>query len=163
VNLHVTIRAIGVLRIEVVLWASRLDRTDVMRHAVAGQTKLSHATRRQQTWICGTVRCMTGNTAFSFHRRMFVNKRTLLVCVTLYASSVCACRKSCLFELKPAVRIVTVAALHRAFQHFVVERQIELVLDLRVATQAELWLVHLQQANGRDTRLLRVSARDKDV
>ena len=109
------------------------------------------------------MRCVTGNTAFSLHRRMFVHEWTLFVCVTLDASCVCACRKSCLFQFETTVRIVTVSALHRAFQHFVMGGQIELVLDFRVATQAKLRLVHLQQANGRDTWFLSVGSRDKNV
>lgn len=103
------------------------------------------------------MRCMTGNTTFGLHRRMFVHKRALLVCVTLEASRVCACRKSCLLQLETAVRIVAVAAFQRTFQHFVVERQVELMLDFRVTTQTELWLVHLQHLNGRETRFLSVS------
>ena len=109
------------------------------------------------------MRCMTGNTAFILHRRMFVNKRTLFVRVTLDTGRVCACRESCLLQLEATMRIVTVAALHRALQHFVMERQIELVLDFRVTTQAKLWLVHLQQLYGRETRFLSISAGDKYV
>lgn len=45
-NLHVTIRAVGVLRIEIVLWSSRLNSSDVVRYAVARQAKLRHATGR---------------------------------------------------------------------------------------------------------------------
>jgi hypothetical protein len=40
-NLHVTGCAIVVLRIQVVLRAGWLNRTDVMRYAVAGQAELA--------------------------------------------------------------------------------------------------------------------------
>ena len=158
-----TISAISVLRVQVVLWARRLNCTDVVRHAVAGQAKLRHPTGRQHTWICGTMRCMTGNTAFSLHRRMLVDKRTLFVRMTSKTCRVCACRESCLLQLKATMRIVTVTALHRPFQHFVMGRQIELVLDFRVATQTELWLVHLQQFCRREARFLSISVGDKNI
>ena len=38
------------------------------------------------------------------------------------------------------MRIVTVAALHSAFENLVVERQIELMLDFGVTAQAKLRL-----------------------
>jgi hypothetical protein len=76
---------------------------------------------------------------------MFVDKRTLLVCVTLDASRVRAGRKSRLFELETAMRIVAIAALHRAFQDLVVEGQIKLVLGLAVTTYAKLWLTCSEQ------------------
>ena len=106
---------------------------------------------------------MTGNTAFILHRRMFVHEWTLFVCVTLDAGRVCACRKSCLFQFETTVRIVTVAALHRAFQHFVVGGQIKLVLDFRVAAQAKLWFIHLQQLHACETGLLRIGSRNEDI
>ena len=84
------------------------------------------------------MRRMTSNAAFSLNRRMFVNKRSLLVCVTLDASCIRSRRQSRLFELETAVRIVAVAALHRAFQHLVMERQVELVLCLAMTTETEL-------------------------
>ena len=59
-----------------------------------------------------------------------------------------------MFELKAAVWIVTVAAPHRAFQHFVMERQVELVLGLAVTTEAKLWLAVFEQAYIRKARLL---------
>ena len=46
-NLDVTIRAVRVLRVQVVLWTSRLLRSDSMRAAVARQTELRDTARDQ--------------------------------------------------------------------------------------------------------------------
>ena len=73
---------------------------------------------------------------------MFVDKRTLLVRVTLDASRVGTGRESRLFEFKTAVRIVAIAALHRTFQHFVMEGQVELVFGFTMTTEAKLRFAH---------------------
>ena len=86
------------------------------------------------------MRCVTGNAAVGFDRGMLVDERPLLVCVTLDASGVGAGRQSCLFKLETTVRVVAIAALHCAFQHFMVERQIELVLGLAMTTKTKLRL-----------------------
>ena len=83
---------------------------------------------------------MTRDAPIGLDRRMLVNKRSLLVCVTLDASGIGSRRQSRLFELKTAVRIVAIATLHRAFEHFVMKRPRELCLRLTVATDAELRL-----------------------
>ena len=75
---------------------------------------------------------------------MLVNKRTLLVGVALDAGGVGAGRESRLFQFEAAVRIVAIAALHRAFEHLVMKRQIELVLRLAVTTETKLRLAVLQ-------------------
>ena len=59
VNLDVTIGAIGVLRVQVMLRAGRLNCADVVGNAVARQTKLRHPAGRQQPRISRTVRRMT--------------------------------------------------------------------------------------------------------
>jgi hypothetical protein len=81
---------------------------------------------------------MTRDATIGLNRSMLKNKRSLLIRVTLDASCIGSRRQSCLFELKTTVRIVTIAALHRAFQHFVMERQIELVLRLAMTTETKL-------------------------
>ena len=106
---------------------------------------------------------MTRDAAFSFHGRVFVNKRSLLVCVTLDASGVGAGRESRLFQFETAMRIVAIAALHRAFQHLVMKRQVELVLRLRMATETELWLARLEQLQIGEPGLLRVGSRDEHI
>ena len=94
---------------------------------------------------------------------MLVNKRTLFVSVTLDTRGIGARRQSRLFQLESAVWVVAIAASHRAFEHFVMERQVELVLGLAVTTEAKLWLALLQQAYVRKARLLCVCRGDEDV
>ena len=100
------------------------------------------------------MRRVTRDAAIGLDRRMLVNKWSLLVCVTLDAGCIGAGRESRLLEFKTAVRIVAIAALHRAFQHFVMERQIELVLRLAVTTQAKLRLAVPEQFQIGEARLL---------
>ena len=50
-NLHMTRRAVRVLRVLIMLRAGRLNGAYVMRHAVAGQTKLVNGTEAQQPRI----------------------------------------------------------------------------------------------------------------
>ena len=97
VNLDVTVCAIAVLRIQIMLWPGRLDCADVVGNAVTCQTKLWHATGRQQTRISRPVRRMTGAASFCLHRRMFESEWTLLIRVTLHAGRVGAGSQSRLF------------------------------------------------------------------
>ena len=89
-----------------------------------------------------------------FDWSMFVNERTLFVCVTLHACRIGARRKSCLFKFETTMWVVAVTALHRSFQHLVMERQIKLVLGFAVTTQTKLWLTFLEQLQIRDAGLL---------
>ena len=91
-DLDVTVRAVCILRVQVVLRPRRLLRPNAVRRAVTGQTELSYAARYQQARIRRAVRRVTGDAAVGFHRRMLVNKRSLLVGVTLDAGGVCAGR-----------------------------------------------------------------------
>ena len=61
------------------------------------------------------------------------------------------------------MRIMAVAAFHRAFENLVVERQIELVFDFGVTAQAKLGFARFQQLQHRETRLLSVCFRDEYV
>lgn len=105
--------------------------------------------------------CMAGNAAFGLYWRVFVNKWTLLISVTLNTSSVCTGSQPRLFEFETAVRIVTVAAAHGAFEDFMMKRQVKLVLDLRVAAYAQLRLTGFKQFGMLERRFLRVSRGDK--
>jgi hypothetical protein len=145
VDFDVTVRAVRVLCVQVVLWTSRLVCTNTVRDTVASQTELRYSARNQQTRIGRTVRGMTRNAPISLDRGMLVNKRSLLVCVTLDAGSVGAGRESRLFKLETAVRIVAIAALHRPFEHLVMERQVELVLRLAMTTETKLGLAISEQ------------------
>ena len=91
------------------------------------------------------MRSVTGDAAVGLDRGMLVNKRPLLVSVALDAGGVRAGSESRLFEFKTTVRIVTIAAPHRAFQHLVMERQVELVFGFAVTTEAKLRLAVSKQ------------------
>ena len=88
--------------------------------------------------------CVTSNASFGLHRSVFENEWPLLVYVTLYASRIGAGRQPRLFQFKTPVGIMTIAALHGAFQHLVMERQLELVLGLAVTAHAELRLARFK-------------------
>ena len=47
-NLYVTSGAVGILRVEIMLRTSRLNGSDVMRYAVAGETELRDGAEPQQ-------------------------------------------------------------------------------------------------------------------
>ena len=87
-DLYVTICAIGVLRIQVVLWAGWFLSADAVRNTVTCQTKLGHPARCQQPRIRRAMRCVTGDAPFGLNRGMFVDKRPLLVRMTLDTSCV---------------------------------------------------------------------------
>ena len=68
---------------------------------------------------------------------MLESEWTLLVGMTLNTRRICAGRQPRLLELETAVRIVTIAALHRAFEHLVMKGFVEVGLNFVVATDAE--------------------------
>ena len=96
-DLDVAVGAVAVLRIQIMLWAGWLDCSNVVGNAVTGQTELWHSAGRQQARISRTVRRMTCATSLCLHRRMFESEWTLLIRVTLDASSVGASSQSRLF------------------------------------------------------------------
>jgi hypothetical protein len=91
---------------------------------------------------------MTGHAAFGLHRGVFIGKRPLLIRVTLNASRISTGGQSRLLEFEPTMRIVAITAAHRAFQHFVMEGRGKCRLDLAVATDAELRVVHFQHSDS---------------
>ena len=95
-------------------------------------------------------------TAFSFNRSVLVGERPLLVRMALDAGSVSACCQPGLFQLKPAMSVMTIAASHGSFHHFMTERLVELVLRLAVAAHTELRLTRLQHLHIREAWLLTV-------
>ena len=146
VNLDVTGRAVGVLRVLIMLWSSRLNGSDVMGHAVTGQTELIDCAESQQPWIGRAVRCMAGHTAFSFQRRMFISERPLFVRVTFNAGCISARGQARLFEFETAMRVMTIAATHRTFHNFVMEGHGESRFNFAVATETKLRVAHLQHS-----------------
>ena len=97
---------------------------------------------------------MTGDASFGLDRSMLVNKRSLLVGVTLDARRVRTSRKSCLLEFETAVGVVAVGALHGAFEHLMMEGQIKLVFGFGVTIQAELGLAVSEQLQIGEAGLL---------
>ena len=88
--------------------------------------------------------CVACRTSFGFEWRVLVSERALLVCVTLYAGRIGAGCEPCLLELEAAVRIVAVAALHRAFKHLVMKRFGEVGLNFVVTAYAQLRFAQLE-------------------
>ena len=86
------------------------------------------------------MRRVARSTAFRLDRSVFVSERPLLICVALETRRIRACGKASLLLLEAAVRIVAIRAPHGAFQNFVVERLVELMLRFAVAVQAQLRL-----------------------
>ena len=158
-----TVRAVRVLRVQVMLRTGGLVRANTVGRTVTGQTKLSDTARDQQTRIRRTVRRMTSDAAIGLYRSMLVNKRSLLVCVTLDTGGVRAGGEPRLLELKTAVRIVAIAAFHRSFEHFVMERQIKLVLGFAVTTKAKLRFAVSEKFQIRETGLLCVGTGNEHV
>ena len=79
---------------------------------------------------------MARGAAFQFKRAVFIDERPLFVSVAFYTGSIGSNRKFGLLVLKTAVWIVTIAAIHRAFQNAMSERFAELCLDLAMASDA---------------------------
>jgi len=145
VNLDVAVGATRILRVLVVRWTSGFVGADAVVHTVARQTQLVHASELQQSRVGRAMRRVTCRATFGFERRVFVNKRPLLVGMALYAGGVGAGGQSCLLEFETAVGVVTIAALHRSFEHLVVEGLVEVGLNFVVTTYAELRLSGLEQ------------------
>ena len=121
VNLHVTSRAVGILRVLIMLRTCRLNRSHVMRDAMASQTQLINGAVSQQARIRRSMWDVAGRASFGLNRCMLISKRPLFVRVTLDTGSIATGRQARLFCLKTAVRIVAIATAHGAFEHFVVE------------------------------------------
>ena len=153
VDFDVTGRAISVLRVLVMLRSSRLNGSNVMCDAVACQAELVNCAESQQPRIRRAVWRMTGYATFSLHRGVFICKRTLLIRVTSNASGISAGGQSRLFEFKTAMRVMTVAATHRAFEYFVMEGRGERGFDLAMATQTKLRVTHFQHLDCREAWL----------
>ena len=84
------------------------------------------------------MRIVTRSTALDLQRCVLKHKGALLVRVTLEARGVGAHCEPRLFQLKAAVRIMAIAAVHRALQHPVMEWTIELRFRLVMTLHAEL-------------------------
>ena len=81
--------------------------------------------------------------------------------MTLNARCICSGCQSRLFELETAVGIVTIAALHRAFEDLVMKRLVEVGLNFVVTAYAELRLADFQEIACGKVGLFRVGGADK--
>ena len=84
---------------------------------------------------------MASGAALKLERAVFEYERSLLVGVALDTSRISANCQLGLFLFEPAVRIVAIAALHRAFENFMVKGLAELSFRFVVAGHAKLRLV----------------------
>jgi hypothetical protein len=73
-------------------------------------------------------------------RLVLEHKGPLLIRVARVADRIPRCRRAQLLANEPTVGIVTIGALNESFFHSMVERHIELGLDLLMAGVAEGWL-----------------------
>jgi len=99
---------------------------------------------------------MTGRTSFGLQRRVLVSEWSLLVGMTLDAGCISTGCEPGLPEFEAAVRVVTIAALHRAFEDFVMKRLVEVGLNFVMTTDAELRLTNFQEITSGKVGLFRV-------
>ena len=95
-NLHMTGCAVSVLRVQVMLRASRLLCAHAVILTMAFQTELRNLAGPEQPRIGRAVRRVAGNTAFGLDGSVFKGEGTLLICMTLDARCIGTGRQSCL-------------------------------------------------------------------
>src|SRR3982751_585515 len=95
---------------------------------------------------------MACRAAFGFERSMFKDKRTLFIRVAFYTSRVRADREVCLFLFKTAVSVMTIAAIHRAFENLMMIRLAELRFHFRMTSDAKLRLALSEHCKRRIAR-----------
>lgn len=147
---------VGVLGVLIMLWTRRFNRADIMSYAVTRQAELIDGSEFQEAGIGRSVRCMASDAAFGLDRSVLIRERTLFVHVAFDTCGITARRQPGLLQLKTAVRIMAIAATHRTFQNFMMERRRERWFDFGVATGAELRIVLLQHPDRREARLFSV-------
>ena len=104
---------------------------------------------------------MTGCAAFKLQRSVLEYEWALLVRMALNARGVRTHGRPCLLLLKPAVRIMAVAAVHSSFEDFVMEGFAELSLGLVVTCHAQLRLICFQHPRCSLARVLRGNVSDE--
>jgi hypothetical protein len=97
---------------------------------------------------------MTRGAAFELQRAMLKYKRSLFIGMALNTCRVSADRELRLFLLESAVRIVAIAALHRAFEYSVVKWFSKLRFRFVVTRHAKLRLICSEHLCRRLTRIL---------
>jgi hypothetical protein len=89
---------------------------------MALQAKRIYIGHVEQARIGGAMGRVADGTALGFDHWMFVNEGAHRVRVALHTDSVLISRRPKLLGLKCAMRIMTVAARHQSFIHFVMKR-----------------------------------------
>jgi len=130
------------------------------RIGMALKTKDPHFVPLEQLGVVRAMRSVANHTSFHAQGGMLKHKRALLFGMALQARDIGTRRQSHLLELKPAMRVVTVTALHGAFQDLVPERRIELRFDLIMTREAEHRLLLDQHLLGGCCRGVRSMAID---
>src|ERR1700722_20307972 len=129
VDFHVAQRTVLVLHARLVVERWGVGRANRAGVAVALETELSYLAPLEQARVVRPVSVVTDGTALDLQRRVLEGERPLLVGMALHAGRVRAIGEPHLFRLEPAMRIVTIAADHRAFEHAMMERHREASLD----------------------------------
>lgn len=123
------------------------------------QAKHIHVAELEHVRIGRSMGHMARRAALGFDRRVFENKRAVLVHVALEANGILTGRSAHLFGGGGPVGVVAIAALHESLVHAVMKRHIELGFLLQVAGVAKLRLrLHQQEFLG--LRMVRRMARD---
>jgi len=99
----------------------------------------------QQSRVLRTVRSVAPRAAFRLHRSVLVHKGPARLRVAFRADPILIGGGLQVVRLEGAVRIVAIAAAHRAFIHRMMERHFESGLLIAVALEAELGLFGHQQ------------------
>ena len=113
--------------------------------SMAFETELTDRCTFQHFWVARSMRNVAGGAAFELCRCMFESEWPLLAAMAFDACYVGTDRELGLLRFKTAVSVVTIAALHRSFEHLVVEGLVEVGLNFVVTTYAELRLSGLEQ------------------
>ncbi len=99
----------------------------------------------QQARILRAVRSVAAYTTLRFDGGMLEDERPARLRVAFGTNGVLVCGGAQIRFAHGAVRIMTIAALHQAFVDLVMEGHVEEWLYVRVALEAELWLIDLEQ------------------
>ena len=111
------------------------------------QTERVDVVPSQETWIRRTMRRVARTATFRFDWRVLINKRPRLLRMALHTGGIASDTASQSLLLEGSMRIVTIAATHQTFVHFVMERLRERGLHVSVAGIAELRLRDLEKAS----------------
>ena len=128
-----------------VLWHSSQGRCGVERRQVALQADCVHIGLNQQIVIRSSVREVAGTTTFSKDCRVLINEGTGCCGMAFGANHELPSSRRKRILAKDAMHIVAVCAVDQTLFYLVVRGHGELRLDVSVALEAELGLLHLEQ------------------